>query len=63
MNHTLIRAAHVVFSASLWVVFGLALWRMDFSPKTVASFGRHLIKITTLDSTEPIQSSGLGYLP
>jgi hypothetical protein len=58
-NHQLYRASCMAFSASIWLIFGVSLWRMDFSAMDLVHFGQALADSTSLHGVEDVSQSGL----
>jgi hypothetical protein len=49
----------MAFSASIWLIFGVSLWRMDFSAMDLVHFGQALADSTSLHGVEDVSQSGL----
>jgi hypothetical protein len=60
-HHQLYRVSCMAFSASFWLLFGVLLWRMDFSAMDLVRFGQTLADSTSLNGVEDVMQSG--FLP
>jgi hypothetical protein len=60
-HHHLYQASCMAFSASFWLLFGVLLWRMDFSAMDLVHFGQAVADSTSLNGVEEVRQSG--FLP
>lgn len=62
MDHQLLRASRLAFSATTWIIFGVGVWQMGFSVGDVVRFGQQMTENATFkgEMGELVQS---GFLP